>query len=102
MSNTPGVYDAVLLVEYENARGEAKTLEHKFTVTVAEGGGDVPVDPGSLEPMPPENPGPGKLPFIIGGAVLVAGGVTTGVLVHRHRRKKRDAALDDDYDDTAE
>ena len=100
MSNTPGVYDAVLLVEYENARGEAKTLEHKFTITVAEGGGDVPIDPGIIEPMPPENTGPGALPFIIGGAVVVAAGVTTGILVHRRRRKKRDAALNDEYDDS--
>ena len=102
MSNTPGVYDAVILVEYENARGEAKTLEHKFTVTVAEGGGEMPIDPGMIEPMPEENTGPGKLPFIIGGAVVVAGGVITGVLVHRRRKKKRDAALNDDYEDSEE
>ncbi len=101
MSNTPGEYNATLVVGYENSLGEGKSLTSDFVVTVSEGGG------GTEEPLPvdelPEEPtGISPLVWVGVGTAAVAAGAVTVVVLAKRRKKKKDAALDDDYDEEEE
>jgi hypothetical protein len=98
-AETPGQIDGMVIVTYENARGEEKTLERGFAINVMEA---APPDmgPGFESEMPPEKTGPPNWLWaaIIAAAVIIA----VILLVKRARRKKRtneEEFLDEDDDD---
>jgi hypothetical protein len=101
----PGSVDALVVVSYENVRGEQKTLEQAFQVNVMEGMDPGMVDPGMIDPgMDPgmEGEGAGGIKpwmwIVIGAAAAAAVSI-----VLLRRRKKRlaaaEAALDYTDDD---
>jgi len=96
----PGVIDGYIVVNYENVRGEKKTIERPFTVNVNEGFFE---DPGrEPDPFPPEEPigtGPPMWLWILIGAAAVA--IVAFLLVRRRRKQKAaaEAALDEIDDD---
>ncbi len=97
MGDTPGSYDAEMVVSYENARGEKGELREKFTVEVGEA---MPMDP--MEPFPVE-PEPQATGMPVWGWLLIALGVvaavvTTVVVISKKRKKAKDAELEDDDD----
>ena len=106
LGDTTGMIDALVLITYENVRGEIKTLEHPFTVNVMDGGGGS-MDPGFEDPgfMDPglieggQRGGPPNWVWII--IIIAAAAVAAALLARRHRKKKKaaEAALDDIPDD---
>ncbi len=95
MGDTPGSYEAEMVVSYENARGETNELREKFTVEVGE---PMPTDP--IDPMPPEPETASGMPTW--GWLLIALGVVAvvvvAVVVVKKRKKAKDAELEDDDD----
>lgn len=105
LASMPGTVDAMVLVTYENAKGEENSLTHNFTIDVQDGGGDMGEwGEGEFpEPMPEENVGGGPpwwLWVILACAVAV--GITVFVVVRKNNKAKKEAALLDEDDDDGE
>ncbi|MDR0875692.1 MAG: hypothetical protein LBN12_05730 [Clostridiales Family XIII bacterium] len=99
-AEAPGQVDGMVVVTYENARGEEKTIERGFAVNVMEAPMMEP-DPGtSGDEMPAEKTGPPK--WIWAAAIVAAAVIVTIVLTRRARKKKKareEEFLDEDDDD---
>jgi hypothetical protein len=99
-AETPGQVDGMVIVTYENARGEEKTIERGFAVNVMEA---APMEPDSGfdgGEMPVEQAGPPNWLWILIAAAVIA--VVVTLLVKRARKKKKareEDFLDDDEDD---
>jgi len=108
LGDIPGVINALVVVTYENVRGEKKKLEHAFTVNVMDMGGGY-VDPGWPERPDFEYPGYAEKPGGLGGIPIwlwivigaAAAAVVIILLVRRNKKKKKaaEAALDDIEDE---
>jgi len=100
-ADIPGVIDGYVVVNYENVRGEQKTLERPFTVNVSEAWFEDPGfdDPGFVQPEEPVATGPPAWLWIIIIAACAVVAVT--LLVRRNKKKKAaaEAALDEIDDD---
>lgn len=105
LADMGGTLQGTLVISYENARGEQKSLTQGFTVTADDMGGDMGIDP--WEPMPTPEPEPEStgMPvwawlLIIVGGVAVAVVVLVVVLKKRKAKKaaELEAGLDDDLD----
>jgi len=100
-ADIPGMIDAYIVVNYENVRGEQKTLERPFTVNVSEAWIE---DPGFDDPgfMPPEETGTTGPPMWVWIIIIAAAAVVAATLLVRHNKKKKaaaEAALDEIDDD---
>ncbi|MDR3363727.1 MAG: hypothetical protein LBS91_02075 [Clostridiales Family XIII bacterium] len=95
-ADTPGTVDALVVVSYENVRGEQKTLEQAFTVNVAEAAPQDAADPN----MPPEDTGEGAghtPPLWLWIAIAAAAAIAVAAIVAKRRKKRlaaAEAALD--------
>ena len=101
-ASTPGMISAMVVVTYENVRGEQKSLELPFDIEVVDFMPPDMDDSGIMFPeeQPVSTGFQGWILIVIIAAAAVAG---TILLVHRHKKKKAaaEAALDDlaDEDD---
>ena len=97
-ASTPGHIAALVIVSYENVRGEQKTLEYPFDIDVVEFVPPEIDDPGFIIP---EEPAATGLP--VWGWLLIAAGAAVAVIILVRRRIKKkaeaEAALDDLDDD---
>ena len=98
-----GRIDALLVVSYENARGENKTLDEAFTIEVMDTEELDFEDPGFEYPGEMEGGGvrAGLPPWLLILIIACAAAVVTAILVRRRRKRMaaREAALDDIDDD---
>jgi hypothetical protein len=99
-AEAPGQVDGMVIVTYENARGEEKTLERGFAVNVMEAvQPDFDPDFGGGE-MPVEETGPPRWLWIAIAAAVV---IVVVIILVRHAKKKKkaneEAYLDEDEDD---
>jgi hypothetical protein len=99
-ADIPGRIAALLVVTYENVRGEQKTLEYPFDIEVAEFMPPEFVDPG----FPPVEEVPAGTGIPTWGWILIIAGaaIAATVILVQMRKKKlaaAEAALDDDEDD---
>ena len=98
-ASTPGRIPALVIVTYENARGDQKSLEHAFDIDVVDF-----VQPDFEDPeilFPEEMPGSAGLPVWGLLLIIVAAAVAGTIILLRIRKKKKaeaEAALDD-FDD---
>lgn len=89
-----GQIDAQVLVTYESAQGEKKTLTFDFSVMVEDMGdfGDGGMDPSfPIEPMPEENAGFPMWGWALIILAVVGGGVAALVVIRKKRKAKRAA-----------
>ena len=108
LADTPGMIDALVLITYENVRGEIRTLEHPFTISVmdmGEGGFEDPYwpggDPGFPDPGYEEGrSGPQNWLWVLIVAAVAAGAIIFLVRRQKKKRQEKEAALD--YDDDEE
>ncbi|NLW77831.1 MAG: hypothetical protein GXY32_00250 [Ruminococcaceae bacterium] len=102
IASTPGQIDAKIVVEYENSRGELKTLDYPFTITVEDfsGGDDGMIDPYPIDPVPEEPEGMpvwGWVLIIVGVIVVVV--IVLVVILKKRKARKAAADLEDDNDE---
>lgn len=102
IASVPGTIDATVVVDYENAKGEAKQLRHQFVIEVqdydwGDGGGGDPFPP--IDPMPEPSTGMPWWAWLLIAAGGVAAVVVVIVLVRKRKAKKAAAALEDDADE---
>ncbi|MDR0851334.1 MAG: hypothetical protein LBN36_02450 [Clostridiales Family XIII bacterium] len=97
LADQAGIIQAAVIITYENARGEVKTLTRDFSITVEETG--MGGDDGFLDPGLAEDPGEVQAGFPKWGwaliiLVVLAAAVTTLLILLKKRKKKRAAALE--------
>lgn len=106
IAETGGQLEGEVVITYENARGEVKTLTHSFSLTAEEMMMPDPNDPGMMFPEEPVEPA-GGVPgwvWLLVGLVVVAGGIVVIVLIRKKAKARKAAAeeaelADDDFDD---
>ncbi len=96
MGDTPGQYDAEVVVTYENARGESHELREAFSVEVGEA--PMPMPDTSMMPDMPESTGMPVWGWLLIGLGVVAAAIAAVSIVMKKRKHARDAALEDDDD----
>lgn len=95
LAEESGEVEAQVVVSYENARGDGKTLEHKFSVQVEESGEIPAPGPGEIDNIPEETTGLNVWGWMLIIVAIIVG-VVIVIMIVRRRRKARIAAIEDE------
>ncbi len=98
LADSPGTYDATIVISYENARGEVNEIREPFGIEV----GEAMMDDSFVYDFPVEEETTGPPAFLIillVVAILGGAGIVVAVVLKKKRQKAKEAELEDDDDE---